>query len=105
MDGTAFYLLLSWACLAGELPRRWTVALRGMGQGRGGRRGPPTCLSLGPFLLKKSFFLLWKNTYNIKLAILSIFLKCAIQGLPDSPAVKTLRFHCRGHGFHPSLEN
>ena len=46
---------------------------------QGGPRGPPTCLSLGPSPNK--IFLLWKNTYNIKAAILSILLKCAIQCL------------------------
>ena len=41
--------------------------------------GTPTCLSLGPSPNK--MFLLWKNTYNIKVDILSILLKCASQGL------------------------
>ena len=33
--------------------------------------------------------------------ILSLPFNNALQDFPGSPVVKTLRFHCRGHGFDP----
>ena len=31
--------------------------------------------------------------------------KCCFRDFPSGPVAGAPRFHCRGHGFHPWLEN